>query len=1184
MKQLKTFLSLTLMLLLSFVQSYAQWSDEGRDFLLHETFQAVNGDDEENAGSSPISDYTAKFDNPEGWTFTGEVYAGSQCIYLNTGATITLPAMPRLYENAQFDIAFFPWYQKIPDENFDESLFEKPCRLSISHGELSTDSLWAGVSVNGSGLYIYGGSPESRITLTAAHPIVISEIGVWYGNNPESKATFLYSHEVGEYFAPIDVTLELDRNSYWGQDYDDSHDIIVYTTDGSTPTKQSARYTGTPIHIGETTTIFPALISANGQLSVASNPRTFTFATSSQPEQPDNTFEVTVPEPGKLKAQLTNIDADIIEGLIVKGAINGEDITYIRAAEGRAASITYLDLSDATIALDGSQYSSAAFGPPGGMGTYYYHYYFLSDTNYDERQPYPRPGVEYWYHYRNDLSYAFYKCTNLTAVILPKTMTTIGESIFAECSNLKYAPIHDGVTEVKSGAYAYSAVKMLDGIPSSVEKIGEGAFFCNGGEVVTFGVLNLDRPMEIGAGAFGGAKVQVLNLPYPGDSIQAQTFACLGLREINIGEGLKYIGEGAFSSGSYNSEDYVLEKVVLPYASIREIGYNAFDAKCPFIKNIEPEGGIRYIGNVAYIVADKNLGEYSVKDGTVSIADRLFEYTQIQSVSLPSSLESIGNDAFYGTQISSLPEMPNLKRIGSGAFSSTQISSLPKMPNLERIGSGAFSGTQISSLPEMPNLKVIGYGAFSDCPKLSRATLPESLEYFENGFSGCNALWSVTYNAIDCECPYGVSPRDLERIVVGDKVRRLPKGLYTGNTNVTEVVLPRSVEILDPEVFANCVNLEYVELSDNITTISERAFEDCSSLTGLHWPLSLDSIGNSAFYGCKSLNVVSLPEGVKTVGDFAFGDCNGVETLYIASTVGKIGYDAFTFVNTDKEFTITATSHTPIEYEWNWHNVGTPIIKVPAASIERYRSDANWNGSNNGKENLIIPIEEIGAKEEYATTSFDNVSEDTDLSDAVVGDVYVTIGENDSYDSNDGSIVLNSTMTEEEGNAIGGMAPGVTDLSNRFNGLVVMVPSGNGVVDIDCQTIGDRSVAVKIGEDEPQLFTKNEKGRISVEYDVEYETYVYIYGVAPAPDGNTSSRRLNAQRRDAASSDNCVKLYAISVNPLTVGIDDIDSVSSSSSPVTECYTIEGKRVDSPRKSGIYVVKRADGSYSKIIRR
>ena len=152
MKQLKTFLSLTLMLLLSFVQSYAQWSDEGRDFLLHETFQAVNGDDEENAGSSPISDYTAKFDTPEGWTFTGEVYAGSQCIYLNTGATITLPAMPRLYENAQFDIALFPWYPKNPDENFDESLFEKPCRLSISHGELSTDSLSAGVSVNGSGL------------------------------------------------------------------------------------------------------------------------------------------------------------------------------------------------------------------------------------------------------------------------------------------------------------------------------------------------------------------------------------------------------------------------------------------------------------------------------------------------------------------------------------------------------------------------------------------------------------------------------------------------------------------------------------------------------------------------------------------------------------------------------------------------------------------------------------------------------------------------------------------------------------------------------------------------------------------------------------------------------------------------------------------------------------------------
>ena len=1175
-------LSCLLLFCLAAIQAFSQEPRGGinRDYLIHETFLYLNGD-----GSSPIDDHISSFDSPDGWTFTGEVYAGKQCIYLNTGATITLPASSRLYDNAQFEISIASWKpwetdeNWKPDDDFDESIYFLPNPLSISHGQLSVNELSETVSVYETNFYIFGGTPESRITLTASHPIIISEIGVWYGNDSDAASSITYSHEEGDYYAPIDVTFQVRYEAGWGVSYDSSHDIVVYTTDGSTPTKQSTRYTGEALHIAKTTTIFPAVIISNGQLCLG-NKRTFKFPESDKPAKPENTFEVTVPQPGKLKAQLINIDADIIEGLVLKGQINGDDITYITSGEGRAAALSYLDLSEVTVALDGSQYHYTVVGPPGGMGTWFHHYYYLSETNSDEQHS-TSPTTARHDHYRNNLAYAFENCTGLTTVILPKSMTSIGESIFSGCSSLKYAPIPDGVTEVMAGAYIGTAVRMTDGLPASIRKIGGGAFSCvdNNQEsgYITFGVLNIDHPVEIGERAFAGAVVQQLNLPFPGDSIQAYAFACRDLREVNIGVGVKYIGEGAFVSNSYDNQ--VLEKVVLP-ESVCEIGYNAFDANSPFMKHIVPEGGIRYIGKVAYNLADTNLGAYTIKDGTVSIADRAFETIRLSSIHLPASLEIIGNSAFNSSSITSLPDMPNLKRIGGSAFAGTQITALPSMPSLEVIDEGAFYGTHLTSLPDLPGLKEIGSWAFAYCPKLARVTLPESLEKFGDFvFYDSNALWSVTYNAIDCHCPNGVSPRDLERIVIGDKVRRLPKGLYTGNTNITEVTLPKSIEILDPEVFAHCVNLKYVGLPDNITTISDDAFNGCSSLTGLHWPLRITTIGRLAFRDCAALKVVSLPEGVTTVGESAFFNCNGLETFYMASTIKVVDYGAFIFCNQNKNFTITATAALPFNYNWDWHNVGTPTIKVPAASIEAYRANEIWNGSNNGKHNTIITIENIAAPEEESATSFSTVTDDTDLSDTVVGDVYVTIGDGDGYDSTDGSIVLNSSMTDDEAEAIGGMAPGVTDLSNRFNGLVVMVAAGKGIIGVDCRTIGSRQIAVKIGEAGPLIFTMGEKGVINVDYDVTADTYIYIYGIDTAASASASLVRSMTITR-AAAGENCVKLYGVSINPISTGIEGVEV--DATSPITEYYTIDGKRMKAINAPGIYVVRRADGTSGKIV--
>ena len=55
---------------------------------------------------------------------------------------------------------------------------------------------------------------------------------------------------------------------------------------------------------------------------------------------------------------------------------------------------------------------------------------------------------------KNISSYAFKKCTNLTTVILPDTITRIGSEAFCDCINLTNIHIPEGVTIISDSAFS----------------------------------------------------------------------------------------------------------------------------------------------------------------------------------------------------------------------------------------------------------------------------------------------------------------------------------------------------------------------------------------------------------------------------------------------------------------------------------------------------------------------------------------------------------------------------------------------------------------------------------------------------------------------------------------------------------------------------------------------------------
>lgn len=1115
---------------------------EGRDLLFKETFENVVGTSDGKTKLNP-----SQLDNPSGWTFDN-VYAGEGNLIIKEGGSITLPVIPELIGNASLLINATYWRE--PDKDYDDidpAFWDKIATLnvSISNGKLSSNECERS-------LCMYGVDGNSRLKITAPHDIVLRYVYVYYPVNNWEDPIIRFSREAGPFYDPFDLTL-----NPWDiqvDDGDDIYNITVYTLDGSMPNRHSQRYhKGDKIHIASTTTVRAAMILADGTMRY-NIPMTYTLTKRYDiNELPENTYQIEV-KPGQLKKQLLDLDPDEVNGLVLTGTMNGEDLKFLADAQGLVGSLAYLDLEKVKFEYDETVYRT--YSPSKGFHEEQKIYnYIFSKENRTEQVP-AGFGYKRYDCYRNNLAWAFIKNENLVVVKLPENMTEVGEDIFGDCKNLRGVKIPEGVsrinkeafygcsiletinfpaklTSVGDNAFSLCSKMELDNLPNSLLHVGQSAF-C----YVPLQALKLDRKVEIGAGAFSNTPITEIEMATPCDSILGGTFSdCPNLTKITIGEGLKYIGDKAFANSPVKEAN--LPSTLRDISSTAFTGYSSY---CPFVNDIQPENHIRYIGKVAYQCVDRDLEEYTIKDGTVTLADELFENWQGNATTfhIPASVEQIGSRVFAGTQIKTLPEMPGLKRIGDEAF--------------------------------------------YQCKNLKKVTIPETVEYIGGGaFYGCSNIWSLTYNAINAECERLMESNiPLEKIVIGDKVRRLPNGIFSGR-EFTEVALPSCLERIDDYAFSGCENLTTINLSDSIRYIGYDAFYGCSSLKNIHWPLRLTTIGSRAFRQ-TALETISLPEGVTSVGDGAFYICPFAKTVYIPSTANVEG-DINYYFELEEGVNCVITCMSPIPHpQAKYWNKGVAAIKVPAELVEQYKAQFPDIADK------VMAVNQVGVMDKDSKTSFAaGISEEADLGDAVIGDVYVTVGDGDGYDSTDGSIVLNSTMTAAEVAGIGSLAPGKSDIANRFNGLIVKVNAGDGTMVIDCKTVGKNTLNVKVGEAEPQAFVKTDKGTIEVAYRVGKETCVYIYGAEQemADDAETAKAHQVAACRplsraaalSASASENCVKIYAVGVSQST-GINH--TLIDSNSPIIGYYTLDGVKIEQPNAPGIYVVRRANGSNYKLV--
>ena len=216
-------------------------------------------------------------------------------------------------------------------------------------------------------------------------------------------------------------------------------------------------------------------------------------------------------------------------------------------------------------------------------------------------------------------NYAFNYCCSLTAVTIPKTVTSICNSAFSGCYSLTTVTIPAAVTSIENYAFTTCYSLTSVSIPKAVTSIGSYAFnYCFSLTTVTIpaavtsigsyafnncssltAVTIPETVTSIGSYAFIACySIATVTIPETVTSISEATFSsCHSLTSVTIPEEVTSIGNGAFTTC------YSLTSITIP-AEVTSIGNNAFSncygmAEYHFLSETPPTlGGTNVFSNI----------------------------------------------------------------------------------------------------------------------------------------------------------------------------------------------------------------------------------------------------------------------------------------------------------------------------------------------------------------------------------------------------------------------------------------------------------------------------------------------------------------------------------------------------------------------------------------------------------
>lgn len=455
----------------------------------------------------------------------------------------------------------------------------------------------------------------------------------------------------------------------------------------------------------------------------------------------------------------------------------------------------------------------------------------------------------------------FMGTTSLEEVVLPKSLKTIDQNAFKDCSSLKKLSVG------KSGG---------ENVLDTVETINAGAFNgCSSLETLTLkNVAKIDSSDT--NRTFGGCtslkKVSVTGVTTTDNTGKTTLSTTIGtsafkdnkaLKEINL-DTIKTVSQEAFR-GCGVADDGT-DPATLTLNNVNAIGALAFYG-CGFKAVQIP----RQLTSVA--TGKINGVEYgpfaggkleTVSFGTLinTIPDNLcMNTTSLQKIELQSvkaSLRTIGKNAFKGC-------------------TSVEEVTIPK--GILTVSNSAFEGC--SGLTDVTiAAKTINAKAFAECKNLKAVKMEEGVTTIQ-GMAFANTQISAVTIPSTLTTAGTTKEGTIEKGPFAGTMIATVHGQTEDSTEAQEgaTILPETKKIPD-NLFLDCTSIIDVQIPETVTEIGQKAFKDASSVENVTFAVNtetgkvkgVEKIGISAFDGCSSLQELVLPETVTEVLQGAFAN------------------------------------------------------------------------------------------------------------------------------------------------------------------------------------------------------------------------------------------------------------------------------------------------------------------------
>ncbi|MBE6580281.1 MAG: leucine-rich repeat domain-containing protein [Ruminococcaceae bacterium] len=298
-----------------------------------------------------------------------------------------------------------------------------------------------------------------------------------------------------------------------------------------------------------------------------------------------------------------------------------------------------------------------------------------------------------------------------------------------------------------------------------------------------------------------------------------------------------------------------------------------------------------------------------LQSGVTFIADGAFQgFKNLTAIEIPETVTYIGRDAFLGCD--------------GLIWTSSDVDYV----NGWAIG----CSKDVQSIVLSENTVGIANYAFADCEALISISLPLTIRHINvSSFFNCSNLISVSvrgyYWELD-EALYGgngtcLIEKESGTLVWGSKnaiiptngsVKSIGAKAFYGCSELTEIIIPASVQRIDTYAFSECAQLVRVvfESQSALRTIEAYAFSDCVMLSDIVLPSGVDFIGYAAFWGCVALSDFAVPYGLVCLEGYAFHGCVALQE--IALSLNAVQIDASAWWGCRSLSSITVNAHNPV--------------------------------------------------------------------------------------------------------------------------------------------------------------------------------------------------------------------------------------------------------------------------------